>query len=444
MEMQGERPPVDWRKRHLVLNALTERVQRLSRPDEEWLDAPAADTKAPTRTPRASGERASVEEALRILSESRVKMQGVRYTVYEPKTLRLRGEPDAAGELQVGASAPAKASTTPVLEQEPGVEPPFAQLKEARSPRKLLPTSPLAALDGSVPEVEEQWRKVQQQHLERKQAAAIKYNAPPSPSPLPVSYSLSSSPRTLLRSSPLSTSTAAAGGSRAYATSSGISAVTSQVSLTGVGAHYHYAPQHAAEVAQRKRLHSSSASRGGALGDLAYTPARDLMGFAPSPRHSSTRHSNAASEGLTIKRSASSPLHRGYALPTSSRIHDSSDGWGLGDSADAISIPESTPPVSTTEQYTQQPQPQPQPEPEPEPRLQEATSLSPLPSFSSFSPMPVHSSNVDPIVYRRSPRVRSQAQEQDESVGEETRRRRAQGDHSFFGDVHDQISQIGL
>ena len=169
----GERPPVDWRKRHLVLNALTERVQRLSRPEEEWLDlvetsASMAPRKAAVeRTPRVSAERASVEEALRMLSESRVKMQGVRHTVYEPKTLRLRGgAPEAAGpeKLQEGASAP---TTAPVPEQERAVEPPFAQLKAARSPRKLLPTSPLAALDGSVPEVEEQWRKVQQQHLDK-------------------------------------------------------------------------------------------------------------------------------------------------------------------------------------------------------------------------------------------------------------------------------------
>ena len=469
---EGERPPVDWRKRHVVLGGLTERVQRLSRPDEEWLDAPAPSAAAPARGPRS--ERASVEEALRILAESRVKVKGVRYTVYEPKTLRLRGTADApatveAAESPVKPSKPTDAATAAAPEQEHTVEAPFAHAKLARSPRQhgthALPMSPLASLFTlrSPAEVDDQWQLVQQQHLERKQAAAIKYSkysaTPGGSSPLTTSFSSSSSPRTLQRSSSLSSPAAASGWSR-----SGISAVTSQVSLTGVGGHYHYGPQHAAEVAQRKRLHSSSATRGGALGDLAYTPARDMTGFAASPRRSSSRGSSAASGGLAIRRTASLPLHPGYAIPTSPRSQGKVGGGGLGDSGeytgdsrDDSAIPEATPPLSAARRYPQpepepQPQPQqepqPQPEPEPEARLQQAESSSALPTFSSFSPMSVHSRSEDrgPILYTRSP---GEGFDQDlylergESEGEDTRRRRAEGERTFFVALHEQVSQIG-
>ena len=202
---EGERPPVDWRKRHVVLGGLTERVQRLSRPDEEWLDAPAPSAAAPARGPRS--ERASVEEALRILAESRVKVKGVRYTVYEPKTLRLRGTADApatveAAESPVKPSKPTDAATAAAPEQEHTVEAPFAHAKLARSPRQhgthALPMSPLASLFTlrSPAEVDDQWQLVQQQHLERKQAAAIKYSkysaTPGGASPLTPSFSSSS------------------------------------------------------------------------------------------------------------------------------------------------------------------------------------------------------------------------------------------------------------
>ena len=455
---EGERPPVDWRKRHVVLGGLTERVQRLSRPDEEWLDAPAPSA-APARGPRP--ERASVEEALRILAESRVKVKGVRYAVYEPKTLRLRGTADApatveAGESPTTTSKPTDAATAPALEQEHTVEAPFAHAKQARSPRQhgehVLPMSPLASLFTlrSPAEVDDQWRMIQQQHLDRKQAAAIKYSPTPSPSPLTISFSGSSSPRTLLRSSSLSSPAAASGWS-----------------LTGVGAHYHYGPQHAAEVAQRKRLHTSSATRGGALGDLVYTPARDLTGFAASPRGSSSRGSSAASDGLAIRRTASSPLHPGYAVPTSPRYQGKISGGFLGesggytgDSPDDRSIPEATPPLSATRRHHQpEPEPESEPEPEPEPELQaqpqpearlhQADSSSALPTFSSFSPMSGRSSSMDrgPVLYTRSP-GEGWGQDLHSEVGESEgadlrRRRRAEGERTFFVNLHEQISQIG-
>jgi hypothetical protein len=392
---------VDWRTRHLVLSSLTERVERLSRPDEEWLSTPAP-AAAPART-KPAGERASVEQALRVLAESRVKMKGVRYAVYEPKTLRLRSEggDDAAAAAAAAAvaeggaaaaagsgaasssSSPSKRAAAAPTWEERTLEPSFVEVKQTRSPRRLPVQSPLAGLD--ITEVDEQWRLVQQQHLQRKEAAALKYAAPPSPSPMALAYSGSSSPRTLLRSSS-SYSAAAAGrgggsSSRANATSSGISAVASQVSLTGVGSHYNYAPRHAAEVEQRKRLHSSSATRGGALTQLPYTPAHDHVGFAPSPRSTvlgSGRRTAGSSGGggggggggaVAIRRTASSPLHPGYALPESSRLHNHSytadDDHG---SQQAASIPEATPP-----------QPQPEPEPEPEVMMMMAAS-----SDSSF------------------------------------------------------------
>jgi hypothetical protein len=333
--MSGEeRPPVDWRTRHLVLSSLTERVERLSRPDEEWLSTPAP-AAAPART-KPAGERASVEQALRVLAESRVKMKGVRYAVYEPKTLRLRSEggDDAAAAAAADAvaeggaaaaagsgaasssSSPSKRAAAAPAWEERTLEPSFVEVKQTRSPRRLPVQSPLAGLD--ITEVDEQWRLVQQQHLQRKEAAALKYAAPPSPSPMALAYSGSSSPRTLLRSSSSYSAAAAAGGrggssSRANATSSGISAVASQVSLTGVGSHYNYAPRHAAEVEQRKRLHSSSATRGGALTQLPYTPAHDHVGFAPSPRStvlgSGRRTAGSNADPVHHRRSKGRPFH---------------------------------------------------------------------------------------------------------------------------------------
>ena len=67
--MASERPPVDWRTRQKTLDALTRQVARLSRPDAEWgAGAPARSSPRARAAPQQ--DRASVEEALRLLGES--------------------------------------------------------------------------------------------------------------------------------------------------------------------------------------------------------------------------------------------------------------------------------------------------------------------------------------------------------------------------------------
>ena len=399
--MDATRPPVDWRTRHEVLANLSSQVTALARPDSEWLDTPAA-AAAPTKAQKGmTPQRASVEEALRQLSDTRVKMKGVRYTVYEPKTLRLRGDDRLGG----GAASPSAAAVdqSPTLNllgregrawEERTIKPAFVELKAARTPRAPKPSA-LVGL-SNMAEVDEQWRKVQLQHLERKEAAAMRYAPSPAQQPLAQTYSGSSSPRTLLRStSALSPATGRGG----------ISGVAAQVSLAGVGAHYNYSPKHAAEVEERRRLHEASAARGGSIGQLSYTPSRDLAGFALSPR--------------TGMPSPSAPLRPGYAIPKGpSLLHSPKDRAAL--------LSEGTPPLLKAKepllQLEPRRQPEPEPEPEPEPPapavlLMPVRQPEPEPEPESPSYSSAYASSPGASAYTRaSPQQQQQQQQQQLSL----------------------------
>ena len=238
--MASERPPVDWRTRQKTLDALTRQVARLSRPDAEWGVGAPARSSPRARAAAPQQDRASVEEALRLLGESQRKIKAIKHHAYEPKTLRLR---EAAADAP---SSPAR-PLSPVVRQpewETGtVQPSFLSVKEART------ASPRASLGGDVLRAGD-WEQVKASHRQRKKAAELAFASSPS-SPSPLLHDSEHSPRMLRAISPVSQYDAS------YATS----------------------PRRAAQLQERRRVQQASATRGGTLGGLSptsYTPGHQF------------------------------------------------------------------------------------------------------------------------------------------------------------------------